>query len=61
MTFVKVTFHRFCRYFSYLWEGIVSRWKSIDRIGLFGFIKGFFKNFFESWSLVQIDIKEGYI
>ena len=61
MEWFKVTVSRCSRYLSYLWEGIKTRWKSFSKIGLFGFISGFFKNFLESWSLLQLDIKGGYI
>lgn len=61
MKWFKVTVSRIGRYLSYLWEGIKTRWKSFSKIGLFGFITGFFKNFFESWTLLRMDIKGGYI
>lgn len=61
MEWIKLSVLRIQRYFSYLWEGIKTRFKSFNRIGLFGLIGGLFKNFFESWSLLQIDIKGGYI
>lgn len=48
-------------YFSYLWDGIKTRFKSFNRIGLFGLIKGLFTNFFESYALVKLDIRKGYI
>lgn len=61
MEWIKVSVLRIQRYFSYLWEGIKTRWKSFNRIGLFGFLSGIVKNFFESWTLVRMDIKGGYI
>lgn len=49
------------RYVSYLWDGLKGRWKALNRIGLYAFIVGFFKNFVESWVLTKIDIEDGYI
>lgn len=57
----QILVKRVVRYGEYLWDGIKGRWKSFSKIGLFGFIKGFFTNFFESFALLKIDIQDGYI
>lgn len=56
-----VAVKRVGRYLDYLWDGIKTRFRNFGTIGPFGFIKGFFQNFFESWALVRIDIRDGYI
>lgn len=61
MEWLNTTVRRIGRYFAYWWDGLKTRFKSFNKIGLFGFIKGFFLNFLESWSLVRLDIKGGYI
>lgn len=60
MSFLLVPVYRTLIYIEYLWDGLSTRWQSRSEIGLWGLIKGFFTNFVESWSLLRIDIEQGF-
>lgn len=60
MSFLKKLRERVRRYSEYVFDGIKSLWNNKSDIGLWGCIKGFFSNFFESYSLLNMDIRDGY-
>ena len=49
------------RYISYVWQGIKQRWQSRNNLGLFKLIKGCFESFIESFFMVKMDIRDGYL
>lgn len=49
------------RYCSYTWQGIKQRWQSRNNLGLFKLIKGCFESFIESFFMVKMDIRDGYL
>ena len=58
---VTVSISVFIRYVEYTWQGIKQRWQSRHNLGFFKMFKGFVVSFIESFFLVKMDIRDGYL